>query len=193
MGKAPYCAPHFQIYKPVLCKVVQIVLFIRPGWEERKRHLHVFKSIEGGSQVKILDVEAHVLCAFSAEDTVPHQFQCGEVGCSCRELAGVVDEVASRRDSNAMRVYFLWTELDNYPCVRDCSICLDEEDVSVSHNKNCIGTFLPSFIVPLQYASKVFSKGGLPYLHRGGVDHQFFVTRYFSPRRRLYHGHRQVF
>jgi len=30
--------------------------------------------IEGGSQVKILDVEAHVLHAFGAEDTVPHQF-----------------------------------------------------------------------------------------------------------------------
>jgi hypothetical protein len=34
----------------------------------------LFKPIKGGSQVKILDVQAHVLCAFGAEDAVPHQF-----------------------------------------------------------------------------------------------------------------------
>ena len=61
--------------------------------------LHVLVSIKGGSQVEILDVEAHVLHAFGAEDTVPHQFRCGEVSCSCREFARVVYEVTERRQS----------------------------------------------------------------------------------------------
>ncbi len=56
------------------CKLVQTVLLFCPGWEEGESNFHVFKTIEGGSQVKILDVQAHELCAFGAEDTVPHQF-----------------------------------------------------------------------------------------------------------------------
>ena len=35
LGKAPYDASHFEIYIPILCKLVQIVLFLCPGWEER--------------------------------------------------------------------------------------------------------------------------------------------------------------
>jgi len=35
MGKAPYGASHFEIYISVLRKLVQIVLLICPGWEER--------------------------------------------------------------------------------------------------------------------------------------------------------------
>ena len=74
LGKAPYRSSHFKIYKTVLCELVKIVLLFRPCWEEGERHLHVLVSIKGGSQVEVLDVEAHVFCAFCAEDTVPHQF-----------------------------------------------------------------------------------------------------------------------
>ncbi len=66
LGKAPYSSMHFKIYKPVLCKLVQIVLLPSPGWEEGERHFHVFVPIKGRSQIEILDVQAHVLCAFSA-------------------------------------------------------------------------------------------------------------------------------
>ena len=138
--------------------------------------LHVLVSIKGGSQVEILDVEAHVLRAFGAEDTVPHQFRCGEVSCSRRELARVVDEVSSGGDANAMWISLLRTKIDDDPRVHDCAICGDEEDFFVSHHKNCIGIFLPCFIVSLCHASEIFSKGGLPYFHRRGIVHQFFVT-----------------
>ena len=74
LGKAPYGVAHFKVYKPVFCEPVQIVLLFCTGWEEGERHFHVFKTIEGGSQVKMLDVQAHELCAFGAEDAVPHQF-----------------------------------------------------------------------------------------------------------------------
>ena len=72
LGKAPYSSSHFKIHKSVLRVLVKIVLLSRPCWEEGERHFHVFVSIKGGSQVEILDVEAHVLRAVGAEDTVPH-------------------------------------------------------------------------------------------------------------------------
>ena len=68
LGKAPHCLMHFKIYKPILCKLVQIVLLPSPGWEEGERHFHVFTPIEGGGQVEIFDVEAHVLSTLGALD-----------------------------------------------------------------------------------------------------------------------------
>ena len=93
-----------------------------------------------------------------------------------REFARVVYEVSTGCDANAMWVCFLWTKIDNDPCVRDRAISRDEEDFSMSHHKNCIGTLLPCFIVALGHASEIFTKGGLSYLHRVGIIHQFFVT-----------------
>ncbi len=66
LGKAPHCPTHFKICRPVLCEHVQIVLLPSPGWEEGERHFHVFVPIEGGGQVEMFDLEAHVLCALGA-------------------------------------------------------------------------------------------------------------------------------
>jgi hypothetical protein len=59
--------------------------------DEGKRNFHVLKSVKGCTEVKVLDVQAHVLSTLCAEDTVPHQFGCGEVGGACGELAWIVD------------------------------------------------------------------------------------------------------
>ncbi len=122
MGKAPDSSSHFKIYKPVFRELVEIVLLFRPCWEEGEWHLHVLVSIKGGCQVEILDVEAHVLRAFGAEDTVPHQFRCGEVCCSRRELARVVDEVSSGSDANAMWISLLRTKISDDSSVRDSAM-----------------------------------------------------------------------
>ncbi len=74
LGEAPNGAAHFNVYKPVFHVLLQVVLFSHPGWEEGERHFRVLKSIKWGSQIKILDVEAHELCTFGTEDAVPHQF-----------------------------------------------------------------------------------------------------------------------
>jgi hypothetical protein len=42
-------------------------------------NFYVLKSVQGCTEVKVLDVQAHVFSALCAEDTVPHQFGCGEV------------------------------------------------------------------------------------------------------------------
>ncbi len=75
-----------------------------------------------------------------------------------------------------MWICFLRTKIYNDPRVRDRAICGDEEDFSVSHHKNCVGTLLSRFDVALRHAPEVFAKCGLPYFHRRGIVHQFLVT-----------------
>jgi hypothetical protein len=74
LGEAPNSAAQFNVYEPVFCMLLQVVLLSRPGWEEGERHFHVLESIKWGRQIKILDVEAHEFCTFGAEGAVPHQF-----------------------------------------------------------------------------------------------------------------------
>jgi hypothetical protein len=52
LGEAPNGAVKFNVYEPVFCMLLQVVLFSRPGWEEGERHFHVLKSIEWGRQIK---------------------------------------------------------------------------------------------------------------------------------------------
>jgi len=75
-----------------------------------------------------------------------------------------------------MWMCYLRTKIDDEPRVRDRAICGDEEDFSVSHHKNCFGPFLPRYIVPLCHASEILPKRSLPYFHRRGIVHQFFVA-----------------
>ncbi len=74
LWEAPNGAVQFNVYEPIFCMLLQVVLFSCPGWEEGERHFHVLKSIKWGCQIKILDIKAHEFCTFGAEDTVPHQF-----------------------------------------------------------------------------------------------------------------------
>jgi hypothetical protein len=74
LGEAPNSAAQFNVYEPVFCVFLQVVLFSCPGWEQGERHFYVLESIKWGHQIKILDVKAHEFCAFGAEDAVPHQF-----------------------------------------------------------------------------------------------------------------------
>ncbi len=74
LGEAPNGAAQFNVYKPIFCVLLQVVLFSCPGWEEGERHFHVLESIEWGHHIKILDVKTHEFCAIGAEDAVPHQF-----------------------------------------------------------------------------------------------------------------------
>jgi hypothetical protein len=74
LGEAPYGAAHFNVYKPIFCVLLQVVLFSCPVWEEGERHFSCIQIYRVGPSNKILDVKAHEFCTFGAEDAVPHQF-----------------------------------------------------------------------------------------------------------------------
>ncbi len=71
--------------------LVQVILLYCLLREEGKRNFHVLESVQGCTEVKVLDVQAHLISTLHPEDTVPHQVGCGEVGGACVELAWIVD------------------------------------------------------------------------------------------------------
>ena len=64
----------------ILGNCIQVVLVSEFLGEQIKVHLHVFKAIEGSLQIETFDVSSHVFSTFSADDAVPHQFGCCQVG-----------------------------------------------------------------------------------------------------------------
>jgi hypothetical protein len=62
------------VNKLVQCKFCQIVLLNDPLGKLCEWHLHVFEAIKGGSQVKVLDVQADEFGALDTENAIPHHF-----------------------------------------------------------------------------------------------------------------------
>ena len=75
-----------------------------------------------------------------------------------------------------MGVFLLGAEIYHHPCISDSAIFGDVGDLSVSHNKNGVGAFLPSHLTSLCDPSKIFAEGPVPDIFRSGVMHEFFIT-----------------
>jgi hypothetical protein len=70
LGEAPDSASHLKVNVSIQCMHVQVILLYRLLWKEGKRNFHALKSVQGCTEVKVLDVQAHVLSPLRAEDTV---------------------------------------------------------------------------------------------------------------------------
>ncbi len=81
-----------------------------------------------------------------------------------RQFARVVNQISPCRDSNAVRVRFLWMEINGNASIRDSLIFGDTFDIIVSHDKNRVSAFLSRFFVALSHAAKIFPKRCLPHL-----------------------------
>ena len=86
-------------------------------------HFHVFVPIQRRGEIETLNIEAHILSIFGAEDTVPQNFGGSEVGRSGGEFTWVLYEVPPSRDAYPIGVFFLWTIVDH-----DASICYNSVD-----------------------------------------------------------------
>jgi hypothetical protein len=74
LGYAPYSSLHFKVNETVECMHVQVILLDNPLQEECKWDFYVLEPVQGCTEVKVFNVQAHVLGSLSAEYTVPHQF-----------------------------------------------------------------------------------------------------------------------
>jgi hypothetical protein len=74
LGKAPHGTPHFKVNKSIQYMFHQLVLFHNSFREQGYWHFHIFELVKGGRQIKVFDVQAHILCTCGAEDAVPHYF-----------------------------------------------------------------------------------------------------------------------
>ncbi len=83
-------------------------------------------------------VKACILGSGRTNDTVPHDFGGGNVGCLCGQFTGVVDEISASGDMYMVGVSFLWAIIDNNPGVGDyaifrnvCNFIMGEEEDGV--------------------------------------------------------------
>ena len=189
LWQAPNCPAHFKVDKTLEGMFVEVVLVNGPFGEQIYRHLHVLKSVQGGGEVKIFDIQTHISGALCAEHTVPHQFGRGEISRPHRQFAGIIYEITPGCDSNAVRVCLLGAKIDDHPCIRDCLARWDVGDLRVSHYENGVSAYLACFAVALSHAAKIFPKCGLPSFARVGIMHKLFITAYGLSRCRMYHRH----
>ena len=79
-------------------------MFDDAGSESRDRDAHVFGTVHRGVQVEIFDVYCHEFGSWGGDDTVEEAFGGGHAGCWSADFAGIVDEIATDGEADAMRV-----------------------------------------------------------------------------------------
>ncbi len=64
--------------------LAKVVLFNIPFLEQGKGHFYILKVFECDRQVEVFDIKTHVSGKGSADDTVPIEFGCIQIGCAQR-------------------------------------------------------------------------------------------------------------
>ncbi len=157
LGEAPNHSLHLQVNVSIVYLVGEAILFNDPWGEKGERYVHVFVPVKGGRKVEVLYIEAHIFGAGCAEYTVPVELQGGDVSRPCCELAGVIDEITTGGDSDAVGICLLGVVVDDHSGICDDAVFWDIRYVLLGHDKHCIGPFLSCFIITLTHAAEVFS------------------------------------
>jgi hypothetical protein len=100
-------------------KFLQIVLLNCPHWEKGKGYFHVLEVLQCSGEVKFFDVKAHVTCILCAYHTVPVEFFSVEVGRENEGIAIIIDQIASRCDSDAVGIIFLRLVIHDRICIKN--------------------------------------------------------------------------
>ncbi len=95
--------------------------------------------------MEVFNIQAHKPCTGRAENAIPHQFGCGEVGSLGGEFSKIIDQVSNRRNVDAMGVGFLWAKICKDSCICHGLCSGDVGDLIVWHYKDWICSFLPLF------------------------------------------------
>jgi hypothetical protein len=133
---------------------------------------HVLKVLQRSGEVKFFDVKAHVPCILCAYHAVPVEFHSVEVSCANGGIAIIIDQIASRCDSDVVGIILLQSVIHNQIGICEKILgCKSMPDFLVCHDKHCVRSFLASFVATLHHASKIFSKCSLPHLGCGQVVH----------------------
>ncbi len=82
----------------------------------------MFVAVEWHFEIHILDVGSTKSCTRCTDGAVPKKLGRDHVGGLCVELKGVVDQVSSHYNTDAVGVLLLGTMVDDDPCICDCLI-----------------------------------------------------------------------
>ena len=88
-------------------------------WEEGERHLHIFIPVKRRVKVYVLNVGASKLCPFCTDCAVPKKFGENHVSGVPGEFKRIIDLFTANSDANAVRVFFLWTMIDDNSKIHD--------------------------------------------------------------------------
>ncbi len=90
--------------------------------EEGERHYHIFIPVKWCVKVHVLDVSAGKTCPLCADCAVPKKFGGNHVSDACGEFKRIIDQVTTNRDADVVRVFFLWTMIDENSTISDCPV-----------------------------------------------------------------------
>ena len=86
----------------------KIILLHDGDGDDGDQYPHVFIFIHGSVEVKVFDVAGHEFCIGRGQDTVEHDFNCGEVCHLGADIAIIGDVVATHGESHMAWVAFFW-------------------------------------------------------------------------------------
>jgi hypothetical protein len=69
----------FQVYKVIEGVFIKLVLFVRPGWEQFLRNLHVFIFLQRSFKIKVINVKTYILCSVRTDGAVSNYLVGGDV------------------------------------------------------------------------------------------------------------------
>jgi hypothetical protein len=177
LRKAQYGALHFEVYSSVLGMLCKIILFDDPDGKQVERHFHILKVFKGRSEIDIFDVETHILCIWSAHNTVPMQFCCVNICRAETQFSIVRDQVSHCSYTDVIRIIFLGTVVNNWVCKgKEFLLAVCMGCFVMCHYEHSICPFLPCFIITLRHPPEIFPKRGLPYLCSGLIVHQLDIA-----------------
>ncbi len=107
-------------------------------WKKVKGHSHVLIPIEWGFEVHVLNVGS---CESGTDDTVPHDLRRYHVGGACGKFERVLDKVPTNCDADRIRVFLLWTMVNDNASISYCPIFGNAENFCVVKIENCVSTF----------------------------------------------------
>jgi hypothetical protein len=97
---------------------------------------HTFIAVKQCSQIEVFSIQARIPCTVCAEDAIPHQFGCGEVGSLGGEFPWIIDHVPTIHDADAMGAGFLWAKIYNDLCIYQGLCFGDVGDLIMCHYKD---------------------------------------------------------
>ena len=107
-------------------------------WDSFHRHSHVFISVKGGFQIKILDIDTYVMRPQGGDYDVLKQFGGYEIRCASGNTPWLINEVATHNDSDPIGVVFLDPEVIHNTCVCNVTVFRYVLYFFQGHELNCI-------------------------------------------------------
>ncbi len=146
-------------------------------WEKGERHLLIFIPIEWHVKVHVLDVSTGKKCPLHADCAVPKKFRGNHVSGACGEFKRIIDQVTTNSDANAVRVFFLWTMIDDNLTIRDCPVGRDVANFFGGKEEDCVGPISDAWFAPCQ-SMYLFAHCRYPEMFEVGSMLQFLVLCY---------------